>query len=187
VLLVSQEDWRVVEFGLGLTDLAKEVAAGSDAMIAGEDYDVAGFRKKMEEYRPAWVAFHGKEAAKVFLRAQGSPKAVRNGRQRWKVASSEVFVLPSASAANQKPDYDGTEDRLKWWQEFALMSGTEPIPTAKSAQRSDAPGQLTLHEAMVLVLRERGTEWMERDELAAEIAKRISTGERTATRLQAIS
>jgi TDG/mug DNA glycosylase family protein len=101
VLLVSQEDWRVVEFGLGLTDLAKEVAAGSDAMIAGEDYDVAGFRKKMEEYRPAWVAFHGKEAAKVFLRAQGSPKAVRNGRQRWKVASSEVFVLPSASAANQ--------------------------------------------------------------------------------------
>ncbi|TMC49569.1 MAG: mismatch-specific DNA-glycosylase, partial [Chloroflexi bacterium] len=61
--LFPSTDSHVLEFGVGLTDLAKKVAASSDHGLR-EHYDVEAFLLKIERYRPAWVAFHGKEAAK---------------------------------------------------------------------------------------------------------------------------
>src|SRR5436190_2238246 len=58
--LFPSTDHRVLEFGVGLTDLAKKIAASSDRGLR-KHYDVDGFVTKIERYRPAWVAFHGKE------------------------------------------------------------------------------------------------------------------------------
>src|SRR5262249_22269960 len=62
--LRPEEDSRVLEFEIGLTDLAKHVSASSDAGLR-KHYDVDAFIRKIEEFKPRWVAFHGKEAAKV--------------------------------------------------------------------------------------------------------------------------
>src|SRR5260221_12321249 len=59
--LVPSIDYRILEYEVGLTDLAKTVAASSDRGLR-KHYDVDAFVSKIEDYRPRWVAFHGKEA-----------------------------------------------------------------------------------------------------------------------------
>jgi hypothetical protein len=106
----------VLEFGVGLTDLAKKVAASSDRGLRAH-YDVGGFVAKIERYRPSWVALHGKEAAKEVSRALGHGGAVAFGKQKWTVAEAQVYVLPSASGSNRdRSRLEGKADRLEWFK-----------------------------------------------------------------------
>jgi TDG/mug DNA glycosylase family protein len=119
--LFPSTDRRVLEFGIGLTDLAKKVAASGDRGLAGH-YDVDGFVVKIERYAPTWVAFHGKEAGKVASRALGQGGSVALGEQRWLVANSRVFVLPSASGANRDASrLEGKTSRVEWFKELARL------------------------------------------------------------------
>jgi TDG/mug DNA glycosylase family protein len=119
--LFPSSDHRVLEFGVGLTDLAKKVAASSDRGLQ-KHYDVDGFVVKIERYRPAWVAFHGKEAAKAVSRAFGRSGDVALGRQDWTVAAAEVFVLPSASGSNRdSANWEGKADRVEWFKDLARL------------------------------------------------------------------
>jgi TDG/mug DNA glycosylase family protein len=112
---------RVLEFGIGLTDLAKDVAASSNRGL-GSRYDVPGFVAKMESHRPRWIAFHGKEAARPVSEALGQGTSIRLGEQGWDVADSKVFVVPSMSASNRSPkNWDGRESRESWWFELARL------------------------------------------------------------------
>jgi TDG/mug DNA glycosylase family protein len=117
--LFPSTDFRVLEFGVGLTDLAKRVAASSDRGLR-KHYDVDAFVAKIERYRPRWVAFHGKEAARAVSRALGHGDAVPLGIQRWLVAGARIFVLPSASGANRDVSrLEGKIDRVQWFEELA--------------------------------------------------------------------
>lgn len=117
--LFPSSDSRVLEFGVGLTDLAKKVAASSDHGLRSH-YDVDGFVTKVERYRPAWVAFHGKEAAKAVARALGERREVDLGEQSWTIGETRVFVLPSASGANRDASrLEGKADRVEWFKELA--------------------------------------------------------------------
>ena len=73
----------ITSYGIGLTDLAKNVVAASDRGLTG-NYDIASLIEKMGRYAPAVGAVHGKEAAKVVSRAIG------HGRD----AELLVFDLP---------------------------------------------------------------------------------------------
>lgn len=116
--LRPEEDSLITESGIGLTDLAKRVAASSDAGLRGR-YDVDGFIRKIEHFKPQWVAFHGKEAAKVVSRALREGPHVSLGRQKWGVAGRPVFVVPSASASNRDPRHlEGKASRLEWFVEL---------------------------------------------------------------------
>lgn len=79
-LLSPAEDSRVIEFGIGLTDLAKLVASGSDTGLRS-DYDMAGFVAKMEQYAPRWVVFHGKRPGQEVSKELGHGGEVRLGVQ----------------------------------------------------------------------------------------------------------
>src|SRR5688500_9837408 len=100
VRLMPEEDHRICEFGCGLTDLAKGIAASSDAGLRSH-YDVSGFISQIVSFAPQWVAFHGKEAAKEVTRHRGHRGLVRLGIQAWRIGESDVFILPSSSAANR--------------------------------------------------------------------------------------
>lgn len=114
------DDQRVLEFGLGLTDLVKSTSAGSDRGLSG--YDIPGFVAKIKQYEPAWVAFHGKEAAKQVSRELRHSSWVAYGQQEWTIGDRPVFVLPSASAANQNPaNLEGMRSRVDWFKEFAKL------------------------------------------------------------------
>jgi hypothetical protein len=75
--------------------------SSSDAALARSDFDVRAFVAKIEHFAPGWVAFHGKGAAVEVSRALGHGRVVHLGRQQWRVGSSRVFVLPSASGSNR--------------------------------------------------------------------------------------
>lgn len=122
VLLTPDEDARVLEFALGLTDLAKTVAASSDADL-GAHYDIEGFVSKIERFAPAWLAFHGKTAGKTASKALGYGTSVSLGPQPWSIGTTAVFVLPSASAANRDPKrLGGRSGRVDWFRELAEAS-----------------------------------------------------------------
>jgi len=84
---------EILQWNLGLTDLAKQVF-GCDSVLAKGHFDVARLRGLIVEYRPKVVAFTRKRAAGEFLGHD-----VGYGLQDEVVASSRLFVLPSPSGA----------------------------------------------------------------------------------------
>ncbi|MDQ3028648.1 MAG: mismatch-specific DNA-glycosylase [Actinomycetota bacterium] len=136
VLLSPEEDSRVLEFGLGLTDLAKKTAASSDAGL-DPHYDINGFVERIERAAPRWLAFHGKTAARAASKALGQGSAVALGKQSWTIGETPVFVVPSASAANRDPKrLEGRSNRVDWFRELATTTGDLRLPGARRLDRS---------------------------------------------------
>lgn len=127
-LLSPQQDKMLPRFGIGLTDVAKNVAQSHDRGL-DPFYDIESLIGKMTEYTPAWIAFHGKEAARVVSRSVGRGREMRYGEQQWRVADARVFVVPSASAANREPRdqerrrkrLDGKDRRVDWFRQLAAQ------------------------------------------------------------------
>jgi TDG/mug DNA glycosylase family protein len=84
----------LVQFGIGLTDIAK-CRAGADATLCSADFDVPGFRGKIERFAPRSVAFNGKMAAAVFFGCATGDLCY--GRQSTSLGETELWVLPSTS------------------------------------------------------------------------------------------
>ena len=94
--LSPQEDWRVVEFRLGLTDLVKRPT--NSAADVGWDEFAAGRRElavKVQRVQPLIVCFNGLTGYRHFFQEHTQP-----GRQTRRVHGARVFVLPSTSARN---------------------------------------------------------------------------------------
>jgi double-stranded uracil-DNA glycosylase len=96
VLLSPQEDWRVSEFGLGLTDLVKR-PTNSAAEVRGDEF-AAGRQvldEKIARVQPLIVCFNGLTGYQQFFQEHTHP-----GRQPRCLHRGWVFVLPSTSARN---------------------------------------------------------------------------------------
>lgn len=85
---------RVLEFGIGLTDMAKH-DFGSDAELPATAFDAAALRRKLTRYRPCIIAFTSKNAARAGLGLRS--QAIAYGEQASRLANCRVFVLPSPS------------------------------------------------------------------------------------------
>lgn len=91
-----QEDFRVIEFGLGLTDLVKR-STNSAVEVGGEEF-AAGrqiLAEKIRRVQPLIVCFNGLTGYQQFFQEHTQP-----GRQRRQLAGAWVFVVPSTSARN---------------------------------------------------------------------------------------
>lgn len=117
-LLIPEQDSRILEYRLGLTDLVKGRAASSDTLLTTNDYDVSGFIEKIAAFRPFAVAFNGKEAARRVSRYQGYSEPDL-GLADWKLGDAWVYVLPSSSGSSADPrHYEPKESKVAWWQDF---------------------------------------------------------------------
>jgi TDG/mug DNA glycosylase family protein len=77
--LLAPADYKMLpKYGMGLTDIAKR-CAGVDAELCPSDFDVPGFREKIQRFAPRVVAFNGKYAAAVFY--DTSTRVLEYGRQ----------------------------------------------------------------------------------------------------------
>ena len=96
VRLTPQEDYRMLEFGYGLTDLVKRWSKSSSSLTA-QDYrsGIPALKAKLIDAAPAVIAFNGKTAYEKF---QGGQAIL--GPQRERFGNSKVFVLPSTSGRN---------------------------------------------------------------------------------------
>jgi TDG/mug DNA glycosylase family protein len=94
--LSPQEDWRVVEFGLALTDLVKRPTNGA-ADLRRDEFAAARavLAGKIRCLQPLIVCFNGLIGYQQFFQ-----EPVQPGRQSRRVDGAYVFVLPSTSARN---------------------------------------------------------------------------------------
>ena len=120
-LLGPEDDRRLPDYGIGLTDLVKDVVQSHDR---GLQYDVPELRNKLIEFEPGWIALTSKKAGKVVARFLSHP-APGLGPQTWTLGPCQVFVLPSTSGANQGGPWDGRDSRLSWWAELASLAMPE--------------------------------------------------------------
>ena len=106
--LTPDQYQRLLTFGIGLTDLAKQ-HVGRDRELSVSKTDIIMLRTKLMSYQPWYLCFNGKRAAQLFL---GVP-TVEYGVQPDCYGRTVVFVAPSTSAAA-----NGSWD-LSVWQDLA--------------------------------------------------------------------
>lgn len=86
----------LLDYGLGLTDLCK-TAAGADHELPREQDEAKALRRKIQRYRPKFVAFVGKRAAQAALN-----RKLAYGLQEQRLGPARTFVLPSPSGAARR-------------------------------------------------------------------------------------
>lgn len=117
-ILIPEQDDRVLSYGVGLTDIAKGVAASTDSKLRAGDFDIATFLKKIERYQPRCVAFNGKGTAGRVAKYAGHQKP-DHGPTSFEIAGAAGYVLPSSSAANNDPArFKPKLTKAAWWQDF---------------------------------------------------------------------
>jgi mismatch-specific thymine-DNA glycosylase len=112
-LLDHRDDKRMIEFGIGLTDLVKRPTRGIEELRREEFAEgriMLG--QKLEQYVPLVIAFNGKGAFENF--AQRSCKL---GLQKGLLYGAQVFVLPSTSAQNAT----GRGPKLRYFRQLAQL------------------------------------------------------------------
>jgi TDG/mug DNA glycosylase family protein len=100
---------ELLDYGIGLTDICK-TRSGSDQEVGRGGFDVERLVAVLEENRPGWIAFNGKNSASG---AFGHP--VDYGPQEKRLGGARAFVLPSTSGAARRY-WD-----ISHWQELARL------------------------------------------------------------------
>ena len=135
--LTAERDAVLLDHAIGITDLVKTRAASSDSVLEGDDYDVAGFLRRIEENRPTIVAFNGREPARRVARHLGQPVPAE-GPVGWPVAGARGYRLPSSSGANARRP---AADKAEAWRQFgrwarATVAG-DPAPARSTTRVPD--------------------------------------------------
>ena len=115
-LFEPQEQFSLLELGVGVTNAAYRTTPGSGDLRRG-DFDRAAFEERIIAVEPRVVAFVGKEAYRGLYNER--PEL---GPQLRTIDSTGLFVLPSTSPANAAVPYD---ERLRWFT--ALHEWLEPV------------------------------------------------------------
>ena len=95
-ILIPQDYFMLLDFGVGLTDIAKTIY-GSDQSIPKEADDPKRLHKLIIEMQPTVIAFVGKRAAKVFYSSEFNQKTVNYGLQKECIGQTTLYALPSPS------------------------------------------------------------------------------------------
>ena len=112
--LEPEDDRRLLEFGIGLTDLVKRPSRGIEE-IRREDFTEGRviLGQKLEQHAPRVIAFNGKL---VYEKFSGRPSKL--GLQKEKLYGAQVYVLPSTSGQN-----GGSERavKMRYFKKLALL------------------------------------------------------------------
>jgi len=109
-----EDDRRIVEFGIGMTDLVKRP---TKVMEEIERQEFAEGRvllaQKLEELRPKVIAFNGKIVYEKF-----AGRECKLGLQKEQLYGAQVFVLPSTNGQN-----GGSERavKMRYFKKLALL------------------------------------------------------------------
>ena len=112
--LTHREDERVLEYGIGLTNIVdRESPSISDLSLDEMRAGAVVLRRKLLRYAPRIVAFNGKRIYEIF-----AGHTCELGAQTERIGTSQVFVTPSTSArvtAYQRAD------KLKFFVELRAL------------------------------------------------------------------
>ena len=88
---------KLLDHGIGLTDLAKSNFGVDDDLLLG-DFDCDGFRKSIAAVIPRFLVFNGKKAASIYFGRRTSK--INCGRQSETFGDTQIYVCPQTSGAN---------------------------------------------------------------------------------------
>jgi TDG/mug DNA glycosylase family protein len=112
--LTYEDDARVLEWGIGLTNIvARPSASSSDLSPAELRAGAAVLRQKLARFAPMIAAFNGKVIYRAFT---GHDCAF--GLQAEAVGGTRVFVMPSTSARTVSFQ---RADKLRYFRELARL------------------------------------------------------------------
>jgi mismatch-specific thymine-DNA glycosylase len=119
------DDRRIIEFGIGLTDLVKRPTKAVDE-LKREDFAEGRIvlSQKLEEFAPRVVAFNGKMTYEQF-----SQRKCKFGLQKELLYGARVYVLPSTGGQNSH----AKSDRMKHFRGLARL--VDQATKSKEAQR----------------------------------------------------
>ena len=108
-----RDDKRVIEFGIGLTDLVKRPAKTMD-LLSREDFAEGRIvlSQKLEEFAPRVVAFNGKAAYELFAQ-----RKCTFGLQKESLYGARVYVLP----ASPGPQLKRKNEKLQHFRKLAQL------------------------------------------------------------------
>jgi TDG/mug DNA glycosylase family protein len=133
--ITHEDDVRLPEWGIGMTNLVARPSPGID-VLKPQEY-LEGWKileKKIDRYRPAIVAFVGVTMYRALWRVLGHAKApeIKPGFQPATVHGARIFVLPNPSGRNAHFQYD---EMLAAFRALAREIRRLP-PVSKSRTRS---------------------------------------------------
>ena len=116
--LTPADDVRIVDFGIGLTDLVKRPTSGINDLSQRERRSAApALLEKLEACQPRVVCFNGKEVYRGF-----SGQGCELGLQRERIAGARVFVTPSSSPRNARWSFD---EKLRYFRRLNRIVAKE--------------------------------------------------------------
>ena len=121
-LLAPEEYGHLLEFGIGLTDLAKR-NRGTDARLRAADFDVSRFMDTLRIVHPRVLAFNGKKAASICYGVRTAN--IDYGRQVTGIGETVVFVLTQTSGRNAHWCPDPWRECARFVK--AIRSAPEPL------------------------------------------------------------
>jgi double-stranded uracil-DNA glycosylase len=132
-LLRPQDDWRLLDSRIGITDCVKRASRTASEVRRDEFRRGAPeLTRKIEQYRPRIVCFNGL----MGYRATVDP-AGRLGLQPEGLGGAMVFVVPSTSAANAGFT---REERVEWFRRLRVLR--DELLTAPAGKGSARPGDI---------------------------------------------
>ncbi len=112
-LLDYRDDKRIIEFGVGLTDLVKRPTRGIEEIDRQEFAEGRILlAQKLEEYAPQVIAFNGKLVFEKFAQ-----RPCKLGLQKDRLYGAQVFVLPSTSRRNAV----ARGQRMRYFRQLAAV------------------------------------------------------------------
>jgi TDG/mug DNA glycosylase family protein len=107
-LYAPEEQFALLEEGIGLTNAAYRTTPGSGDLRRGDFADSTPRLERIaRELRPRWIAFVGKEAYRGAFAERPD-----FGAQERRLGNTQLFVLPSTSPANAAVPW---AERLRWF------------------------------------------------------------------------
>jgi double-stranded uracil-DNA glycosylase len=107
------DDKRVIEFGIGLTDLVKRPSKTPDE-LSREDFAEGRIvlSQKLEEFAPRVIAFNGKLTYEQFAQ-----RKCKFGLQKELLYGSRVYVLPATPGAQGQ----SKSEKLQYFKKLAQL------------------------------------------------------------------
>jgi TDG/mug DNA glycosylase family protein len=98
VQLLPENEQKLLEYRCGITAVVRRATArASDVPVAEFKLARSAFERKMHRYAPRYLGFLGKRA----LSAMNNQPDIDWGRQRARLATAAVWVLPNPSGLNR--------------------------------------------------------------------------------------